>query len=217
MTKKEIPKIDKDRFIESVYHIVVYGNTIRCMRDVLSSIGEKVNEFERMIIRYLVQSHILLMTISLLDELNKFLFKYNPEDEDTKDRVSVYKNIIEPILIEIDKWGDLRKFRNNVLAHNFRTDSDDFKSVHLSNKLKDYNIPEYVVDLMTLFKYLDSITKIAEEIFQKEYREAFAIVDSFNNKPKQFARSLENETEKVNTILIEVNKRIQEYNSKLNQ
>jgi hypothetical protein len=33
--------------------------------------------------------------------------------------------------------GWFEKFRN-VLAHNFRIDSEDFKSVHLSNKLGNY-------------------------------------------------------------------------------
>ncbi|MGZ8538568.1 MAG: hypothetical protein ACXWV9_09920 [Flavisolibacter sp.] len=111
----------------------------------------------------------------------------------------------------------MRKFRNNVLAHNFRIDSDGFKSVHLSNRLKSYNIPESTIDLITLFKYLDSITRILEEIFQAEYSEALAIVDGFESAPKQFDQSIIDETKKVNSILLEVNKRINEYNARLSE
>lgn len=183
----------------------------------LSSVADKINENERMVIRYSIQWNVMLMSISLIDELDKYLFMYKPSDKGTKNRVDSYKYIIEPILNQLNKGIDMRKFRNNVLAHNFRIDSDGFKSVHLSNRLKSYNIPESMIDLITLFKYLDSITRILEEIFQVEYNEALTIVDGFGSAPKKLGQSFDEESTKGNSILFEVNKRINEYNASLNE
>ncbi|MBI1779906.1 MAG: hypothetical protein HYR66_00815 [Sphingobacteriales bacterium] len=211
-TKKEKLKVNRDRFIESVYHIVFYGNTARSLNALLSSAGDKVGEDEKMILRYSIQSNVMLMFVSFMDELNKYLFEYNAEDIETKARVDAFKKIIDPILSKTNNWTDLRKFRNNVLAHNFRIDSDGYKSVHLTGKLSEYNIPESTIDLATLLKYIDSISKITEQIFQNEYSEAIALVNRFNKSPKKINQSIEKETNEVNKVLIEVNKRINEYN-----
>ncbi|MBI3717425.1 MAG: hypothetical protein HY252_02380 [Sphingobacteriales bacterium] len=211
-TKKEKLKVNRDRFIESVYHIVFYGNTARSLNALLSSAGDRVGEDETMILRYSIQSNVMLMFVSFMDELNKYLFEYNAEDIETKARVDAFKKIIDPILSKTNNWTDLRKFRNNVLAHNFRIDSDGYKSVHLTGKLSEYNIPESTIDLATLLKYIDSISKITEQIFQNEYSEAIALVNRFNKSPKKINQSIEKETNEVNKVLIEVNKRINEYN-----
>jgi len=213
--RKKTPEIDKDRFVESVYHIVFYGNTARSFNSVLLSVADKINENERMVIRYSIQWNVMLMTNSLMDEFEKYFLPYKSSSKETKNRIDSFEYIIEPILAQIKKWCDLRKFRNNVLAHNFRVDADGFKSVHLNNKLKSYNIPESTMDLITLLKLLDSITRIVEEMFKEEYNEALAIVDSFGNTPKRIMQSIEEEAKNTNLILLETNKRIAEYNIKL--
>ncbi len=165
--------VDRDKYVESIYHIVFFGNIVRSFNVAYSSVVDKINNDDRMIIRYSIQWNVMIITISLLDEINNFLFRYNnPLDVDSIKKIDSYKYMTEPILNEISKWPDLRKFRNNVLAHNFRIDTDDFRSVHLTNKLHSYNAPQSSLDLLTLFKYLDSITKIAGEVFVKEYQEA---------------------------------------------
>src|ERR1700741_4017659 len=91
-------KVNRDRFIESIYHLIVYGNTIRCFKDLLLSVGNKVSENERMIIRYSIHSNVMLMTTSFIDELNKYFLLYKSLDIETKNRIEAYKKIIEPIL-----------------------------------------------------------------------------------------------------------------------
>lgn len=213
MKKKKSTVINREKFIESIYHIVFYGNTMRHFNEILKGIKGKVSEYEEIGIRYSIQWNVLIITVSLFDELNKYIFKYRSEDALTQRKIELLGSIIEPAIEEIKKWNDIRKFRNNVLAHNFRIDSNDFESVHLSNKLDSYNIPQSYLDLIILFKYWDTITKIAEEMFKDEYLEAITIVDGFVKKQKTL-QPKEDEIEKANLILLEINKRISEYNSK---
>ncbi len=208
---------ERSKFIESVYHIVFMGNIVRNFESVLLSIGDKINGNEKMTIRYSVQWNVMITTISLLDELDKYLFQHrysNFTDRETKEKIGSYKYIIEPILISIKKWTDFKKFRNNVLAHNFRSQSNDFRSVHLNNELHNYNAPESTVDLIALFKYVDSISKVAEEIFKAEYEEGKGIVNAFSNSPKKLSTQEEG-LQNVNASFWEVNKRINEYNERL--
>ena len=211
--QKKILHVNREKFIETIYHIVFYGNTVRNFNNVLMDVGNKINEHERMTIRYSIQWNIMIIIVSLIDEHEKYLFKFESKELAVKRKIISYKYIIEPILNDINKWSDIRKFRNNVLAHNFRIDSDDFKSVHLSNRLKSYNVPESTMDLATLMKYIEVITKIAEEIFKEEHQEAIVIIDGFSNSEKEINQSVEEETKRVNLIFFEVNKRINEYNS----
>lgn len=177
------------------------------------AITDKVTSHEKMTIRYSIQWNVMIITISLLDEIYKFLFLFKDlSDDEIMKRIDAFKHMIEPILNEFNKWPDLRKFRNNVLAHNFRIDIEDFKSVHLANRLHTYNIPQSSVDLYALCSYLDSIAKIAKNIFKEEYNEAITIIDSFNKHSDNLTQSINDEIDKANIVLDEVNKRINEYN-----
>ena len=185
---------------------------VRSLKDVFLSVENSISVDEKLIIRLSIQWNVMLMTISLLDELNKYFFVYHPNEKELQDRINGYKNIVKPMLAEINSWHDLRKFRNNVLAHNFRIYKDNFKSVLINNKLNTYNIPQYRVDLVILCKYLDAITKVAEEIFAKEYEESIVTIESFPKKEKNSDAIVE-KGKKCDLIIAEVNSRIESYNS----
>ena len=214
MRKKKLPLIvDRDKIIESIYHIVYIGRIIRSLHSTFLSIADKINQDEKNVIRYSIQSNVMLDTISLVDELNKFLFNYeNSIDISVKIKIESFKHIIEPILIEIGKWTTFRQFRNNVLAHNFRIDSKNYKSVFFNNALRNYVIPNSTTDLLTLFQYIDQITKIAEELFRYEYEEGLNIYKNLQKEDIPMQQSAEYETIKINGIINEVNKRINDYN-----
>ena len=214
--KKPMPLVSRERIIESIYHIVYMGNTSRSLHNALLSVADKINEDEKLVIRYSIQSNVMLDTISLLDEINKYLFNYESTvEQPIKAKIESYKYIIEPVLNEINKWTSFRKFRNNILAHNFRNDKDDFKSVFFGKELHDYIIPNSTMDLLTLFQFTNQITKIAEELFKHEYEEALNIVERFKTVQKEVNQSAEEETNRINQKLIEVNQRIRDYNSSL--
>lgn len=210
---KREPIINRERLIESIYHVVYIGNTTRSLHNVFCSVADKLNESEKNVIRYSIQSNVMLDTISLLDEMDKFLFKCDDNiDKVLSKKVGSFKHIIEPILQSIGKWKNLRKFRNNVLAHNYRVDSDNFKSVLLNNELRNYIIPASTMDLLTLIQYINQMTKIAEELFKDEYEEALNIIHGFEKPDAKVEQSVESETENVNRIILEVNNRIKNYN-----
>lgn len=212
--KKIIPVVDRERIIESVYHIVYMGNISRNTHNVFLSIADKIDGHEKMLIRYLVQSQVMLNTISLLDEINKYLFNYDSKVEVVvKEKIESYRYIVEPVLTEIAKWTSLRQFRNNVLAHNFRNNKNNFKSVFFENELHKYVIPGSTMDLLTLFQFTDRITKIAEEMFKDEYKEALKMVGSFDSFEKEINQSIQQEVNRLNEKFLDVNKRIAEYNN----
>ena len=207
--KKLIPVINRERIIESIYHIKYIGDVTSNLHSIFLSIGKKIDEDEKIVLRFIIQSKVMLDTISLLDEMNNFLFKCeNNIDEVIKEKIESFIYIIEPILTAIGKWENLRKFRNNVLAHNFRIDSDNFKSVFLNNELPNYVIPGSTKDLVTLFHYINQMTKIAAELFNSEYEEALNVMKNFERPDIKIMESTENETDKVNETIKEVNERI---------
>jgi hypothetical protein len=203
--------IDREKFIESVYHVIFFGNTVRHFECLFMSAAGKLSRYESMILRYSIQWNVLLITNSLFDELKKYLFSYVPEDIVTGQKITDYKHMVGPAIDEISSWPDIRRFRNNVLAHNFRDDNDNFRSVHLSNRLEKYDVPSTTIDLIVLFKLLDVITKIAAEIFRDEYNEALAIVDRFEKK-ERIPQTMKEEFAKANLVLKEMQNRIDDYN-----
>jgi hypothetical protein len=98
-----------------------------------------------------------------------------------------------------------------VLAHNFRINRDNFKSVHLSKGISSYDIPDSQFDLVIIFKYFSMLSKVCEEIFADEYEEAKNIADSVL-APTKKQQLITNEIDNYNSIIEEVNKRITNYN-----
>lgn len=209
--RKKPELITYRNFVESVYHIVFIGNTTRALSRSMVSVGKKITKEEKSVYRVLIQSKTLIDVVSLVDELNNYLFSYNPESESVRGKIEAYRYIIQPVLDHMNSWSDIRMFRNNVLAHNYRIDKNGFESVHLTNKLFDYNVPRSSIDLGILFELIDVVTKVAEDIFDEEYQLALKIVDEFEEPAKLIRQDLKKETEKVNRILEEVNIRIDKY------
>lgn len=215
MNKKsnKIPKVVTERnFVESVYHVIFIGRTLLNLKEYMLNVGKKLTYTERMGLRYLIHSKVLIDTVSLFDELNNYFFEYVSSESEVESRIKAYRHIVQPSIDEVHSWGDIKSFRHNVLAHSFRDNKNNFESVHLSNKLNSYNVPKSSVDLSVLFKLIEVITSVAEEMFNKEYKEALAIKDEFNQTKKSIKQSIDEEVERINTVLNEVNRRVEEYN-----
>ncbi|MEQ1798493.1 MAG: hypothetical protein ABL872_11115 [Lacibacter sp.] len=216
MNKKsnKIPKVVTERnFVESVYHVIFIGRTLLNLKEYMLNVGKKLKYTERMGLRYLIHSKVLIDTVSLFDELNNYFFEYVSSESEVESRIKAYRHIVQPSIDEVHSWGDIKSFRHNVLAHSFRDNKNNFESVHLSNKLNSYNVPKSSVDLGVLFKLIEVITSVAEEMFNKEYKEALAIKDEFNQTKKSIKQSIDEEVERINTVLNEVNRRVEEYNA----
>lgn len=212
--KKEII-VNRERFLESVYHLLFYGNILEKLdytrRDSFTS---GFSEDQIKTTAFSIQWNIMIITQSIIDELNKFLFNYKAIDLDLKNRIKAFRKIIAPAVEEINKWKDMREFRNNVLAHNGRNYNGE--SVILSSKFNNYDIPLHHNDFLILFKLLKIIVKTAEDIFAAENQEAEKIRDILNAKQKEVITDKQDSPEtlnKINNILSEVKKRAARYNS----
>ncbi|MDP4116329.1 MAG: hypothetical protein Q8903_09355 [Bacteroidota bacterium] len=211
--KKKSAIVNRERFIESVYHLSFYGNILDKINYTKKDFTSDFSEDQLKIITFSIQWNILIITQSLTDELNKFLFNYKPDNPSLKKRIKAYKNIINPALKEIKKWTDIKVFRNNVLAHNGR----DYhgRSVILSTEFENYDIPIYHRDFLVLFQLLKFITEKSGEIFFEEKQEAEEIMNGLVTNNMEIHKKKEDISKtinKINTIISEMNKRAANYN-----
>ncbi len=212
MRKKVI--VNRERFIESVYHLSFYGNILNQINYTIGPFTDGFSEKQIKITAFSIQWNILIITQSIIDELNKFLFDYNSDDLDLKNRRNAFKKIIAPAVEEIKKWKDIKEFRNNILAHNGSNYYGN--SVILSSKFNNYCIPRFHSDFLILFKLLQLIIEKAEEIFAEEKEEAEKIMNNLIEQ-KQASRTQKDDfstaVNTINNIISEMNKRGEKYNS----
>lgn len=212
---KKSVKTNRQQFIESVYHLSFYGNILKEIDYTRrESFISGFSEYQIKTTTFPIQWHIMIIALSIIDELNKFLFSHKTTDLSLKNRIKAFRKIIAPAIEEINKWKDMREFRNNILAHNGRNYNKE--SVILSSKFNNYNIPVYHNDFFILFKLLQLITEKAEEIFEEEMQEADKIMDSLiiaqnidnNSKKRDFTEAINT----INNIIGEMHKREAKYN-----
>lgn len=195
--------INRERFIESVYHLHFYGNILNNIDYTSGDFSSMLTETQLKKLSFSIQWNILIITRSIIDELNKYLFNYNTDDLNLKKSIKAVKKIITPALNEINEWCGIKDFRNNVLAHNGR----DYygESVLLSSKFEKYNVPENHLDFLILSQLIKIITEKVAEIFSEELKEATKILDSLTIERKGRYYKIEDAVGKVNNIITKMN------------
>jgi hypothetical protein len=117
--------------------------------------------------------HIILNTVSVLDEYNENF--YQLVEPEYKERVMTIRKILKPVLKRLNGWTDLKRVRNELIAHPKRTmTSKDFSMKHLWS----YKAPRYYFDLEILLKYLGTIDAIIATEFQNEMDESVKHIQS---------------------------------------
>lgn len=97
-----------------------------------------------MIMKAVLYNHTLLICNAILDEFNR---EFTPlKCTEFADRVNKFRRQIKPVLGRIDKWKDLKNYRNQIIAHNLRIkgisifDKDDksisYNAPHTNNEIK---------------------------------------------------------------------------------
>ena len=89
--------------------------------------------------RAILSNHCLIQFKSFLDEYKNF----NESNFDKKYAESIrrVRNINQYGIKRISKWKDLEKFRNDILAHNFRANKKSFFN-NPNNEVYEYLIPD---------------------------------------------------------------------------
>lgn len=112
------------------------------------------------------QDHLIIFCCSFLDEYEK-VFTPSQFPNET-DRILKLKKITLPAYKQIKKWKDLKKIRNNIIAHNLRIKG---KSILDHNEKVKYNIPttneEYTLLADLIFIIAENIHLVFPETTDK--------------------------------------------------
>jgi hypothetical protein len=169
--------------IISVYHLVFFAElidkTFGSLEKLLDAgvFDNSTNEELRLMVQTNACIQILLYTDSLIEEYNKY-FKVTEAKTDTEyAKVEQTRELLKPVFKKINQWTELKDFRNNVLAHNYRVQKLGYKSVFISKGLSGYNIPQRILDFAFLIQCIDLVRQIVYKIFKEEYLEILGEVD----------------------------------------
>ena len=143
-------------------------------------------------------SQILLNTDSFLEEFNGHFL--NNVEQEYKVRVKNVHEIAAPAIRRIRKWSGLKKFRNNVLAHNFRVDKNEMA---LSYMWK-YNIPRTTNDIFLLERCMATILAVIISQFPEFDVKIEEHVEQIKKKHYQPPVTPTNYKKELENILLEV-------------
>lgn len=172
------------KIYESLYIFSRYEQDIRYLMELLIDFGynnkgqndwnaKETSHYQTM------YNTILMDTCSYLDEYNKN-FLHNAENE-FHDRIKTIKKIARPAFKKLSEWTDLRSYRNQMVAHNFRIDGNDFSF----KKLGQYKAPRTYLDIVMLRKHLMMIHGIISAEFHNELKSINEFLNTFPVQEQQ--------------------------------
>ena len=159
---KEITNVIKTLFhLQTQIHLLVetlneIGNNYKTLREIKFD-----NFFDQRITledatHTLISNYAIIMFCSFVDEYEKYFTPQFLKDVDSKRILSV-RSRNQPGLKRIRKWKDLHKFRNFLVAHNFRNKGKSFFSEEfekftfvIPNKVSEKNLFSGIVHLICL-------------------------------------------------------------------
>lgn len=115
---------------------------------------------------------IIIKLCSYLDEYDKFLGITT--EAEFKSHILTIKKVLAPARREFNRWKDLRKFRNEITAHNFR----GRKSQVTIDKLSLYDCPNCLDDFSLIIQLLERMTRIITFNYPEELEYALLQAES---------------------------------------
>lgn len=133
------------------------------------------------------QTHYVALYNTILMDICSYLDEYNDNffqkaEEQFKGRILEIRKISKPAFKKIKEWKDLKEYRNQMIAHNFRINGNDFSF----NMLGQYNAPRTWADLVLLRKNIFMINSVIEAEFNEEMKQINSFIRSFQVKEKKF-------------------------------
>lgn len=119
--------------------------------------------------------YINLETVTFLDEFKKGFSNIEPE---YKNRVTDVRKITAPILKRINRWKDLEKFRNNIIAHPWR-----HKGKFVVPNQINYNIPRNWFENLLLVDLMSYMWSMISVEFKQEIIDALEYVATLQKLP----------------------------------
>lgn len=146
----------------------------------------------------LLSNYSIILFNSFLDEYNNHFIPSKCEPEFST-RIKHLRNNNKIILKRINEWNDIKKFRNEIAAHNFRIDSREKKSF-FSDEIEElkYKIPNTISEKLLFVELTKKICQnITSEFTELDYDKIlkFKMVQKLNIIGKEV--NLREELEKI--------------------
>ena len=107
--------------------------------------------------------YIMLEAISFLDEYNSNFTELKVEKE-YHERLRIVKLVCRPIIRQINKWKDLKRFRNNIIAHPWRENGNLIVDMD-----ENYIVPRSWIEIRFLKDLINYVHSIIVEEFSIEF------------------------------------------------
>ena len=117
----------------------------------------------------LTYEHGVILINSYLDELHNHFIKSLSIEEHTM--FSPYYRLIKK---EINRFPDIKRYRNNVCAHNLRNDD---RSVYLYGNLRKYRVPQHIAEFKFVKDCMNLMTQVVNMSFPMSCSNVRLIVD----------------------------------------
>jgi hypothetical protein len=115
---------------------------------------------------------IVLKSCSFIDEWDGFLGVRN--ENELKSRIELIKRTVTKARREINNWKDLRAFRNEIIAHNFRGKNN----IVTIDMMGDYDCPQSIPELYYLVALIERLIRVLTACYSDISNE---IVKNFGN------------------------------------
>jgi len=123
----------------------------------------------------LLSNHCIILFCSFLDEYELF----NPTlSQEYKELILSVRRKNEPGLDRIRKWKDLKPFRNELAAHNFKIKGKSFFSKEVESL--EYIIPNTISEKKLFMYIIDFICLNILEKFPNHYNREFVMIEKIN-------------------------------------
>lgn len=142
---------------------------------------------------------IVLKACSFLEEWDQFLGVRN--EPEIIERLKLIKRTVTKARRALNYWKDLKSFRNEIIAHNFRGKGNEVKI----DMLVEYDCPQTVPELYFLTAFMNRMINVLAGYFKEQ---AIEIVSDFENIKFKGKTIEDEEIEKLKNILNEIDESI---------
>ena len=143
--------------------------------------------------------HIIMETCSFMEEYENNL--YQLAELEYQERIRECKKIVKPAAKKIKEWKDLKKMRNEFIAHSWRDSSTNEFSYR---KIFEYNAPRTYFELQVMRKYVTIIVGVLEAEFQEELTQLPHYIRSIHKEPHP-PKQLPDVFAEMTTVIEEIN------------
>lgn len=145
--------------LEESVHIlnVINENILRYSRALTNLPDYNINVDVVQALNTMTFEHCCILISSYLDEYHDYFSKNLSTKQ--RDRIAPYYKRIKR---ELNVYPDIKKFRNQVVAHNLRVDK---KSVPVNTKLNSYKVPQNIIELSIVITCIEYLTIIVNRSF----------------------------------------------------